>query len=73
MLATGTGFVPKRRHEPVEFVSSLNSRSGCVETVMRVRSNVFRLVLPSHLERVPFSVISASLCIFFFKSHKKYW
>lgn len=64
VLATGTAFVPKRRHELVEIVSSLNSRSGCVEMVMRVRSNVFRLVLPSHLERVPFPVLSASLCIF---------
>lgn len=64
VLATGTTFVPKRRHELVEFVSSLNSRSGCVEMVMRVRSNVFRLVLPSHLKRVPFPVLSASLCIF---------
>lgn len=29
-----------------------------------VRSNVFRLVLPSNLETVPFPVLSASLCIF---------
>lgn len=65
VLMTGAGFVPKRRHEPVEIVSSLDSYSGCVEiVVIEVRSNVFRLVLPSNLERVAFPELSASLCIF---------
>lgn len=65
-------FVPKRRHEPVEIVPSLNSRSGCFEIdVFGIRSNVFRLVLLSNLG-VPFPVLSTSLCIFSgFKSHKK--
>lgn len=50
-------FVPKRRREPVEIVSSLNSRSGCVEIdVIGIRSNVFSLVLPRNLGGVPFPV-----------------
>lgn len=32
--------------------------------MIRVQSNVFKLVLPSNLERVSFLVLSASLCIF---------
>lgn len=34
VLTTGADFVPKRRHEAVEIVSSLDSRSGCVEIVV---------------------------------------
>lgn len=34
VLTPGASVVPKRRHEPVEIVSSLNSHSGCVEIVV---------------------------------------
>lgn len=53
VLTKGVVFVPKRRRELVEIVSSLNS----VEIdVIGIRSNVFSLVLPHNLGGVPFPV-----------------